>query len=416
MAVIHAGRRTTYGELTALRRRYESQEALRSGARIGVAIRDPASWIAALGALDSAGANALLLGARDSDELVVLRSTLNLDDLWQTSTPPEQAGETAPSERPGTVTLLTSGTTGEPKTIEHSWETLARPVRHGEGQEDARWLCAYPLRLYAGTQVMLQALVNGATLVIPEAPDPATVANLIVEAGVTHASGTPTFWRQLCLFGGRRSLARSELQQITLGGEAVPQDLLEALRKTVPSARIVHIYASTELGRLFSVTDGREGFPAEYLDAVPGGRVELEIRDGELFARSANAMIGGEDWTATGDLVQRVSGRVVFRGRRTDIINVGGSKVSPLRVEAALRQVEGVADLRIYSKSSSLAGQLVACDLVAEPAADPEEVKARLLKHARASLSAPEQPRIVRLVERIDSTAALKVARGERES
>ena len=76
-----------------------------------------------------------------------------------------------------------------------------------------------------------------------------------------HSSGTPTFWRQLLLFAPDDELSACRLEQITMGGEAVTQGLLDQLSGLFPQTRLVHIYASTELGRLFSVTDKRAGFP-----------------------------------------------------------------------------------------------------------------------------------------------------------
>src|SRR6185437_15562371 len=100
----------------------------------------------------------------------------------------------------GLVTILTSGTTGAPKAANHTWTTLAAPVRRDDRYLDTRWLAVYPLHLYAGTQVLLQALLNDAVLAVPASRDPAQAARTLRDAGVTHASATPTFWRQLLLF------------------------------------------------------------------------------------------------------------------------------------------------------------------------------------------------------------------------
>ena len=72
---------------------------------------------------------------------------------------------------------------------------------------------------------------------------------------------------------------------------------------------------------------------------------EIRVEDGELFVRSANAARGGEaSWTATNDLVGPVDDRFVFLGRRSEQINVGGNKVSPVAVERVLQSVPGVLD------------------------------------------------------------------------
>ena len=55
------------------------------------------------------------------------------------------------------------------------------------------------------------------------------------------------------------------LLQATLGGEIVDDRILSAITALFPKARIVHIYASTEAGVGFSVSDNRSGFPLNYL-------------------------------------------------------------------------------------------------------------------------------------------------------
>ena len=210
-------------------------------------------------------------------------------------------------------------------------------------------------------------------------------------------------------------------EQITLGGELSDQPLLDRLRALFPGARLVHIYATSELGRCFSVKDGRAGFPASFLAGHSEEGVELKLEDGELYVRSANAMRGihgsevgrGEDpgWIATGDLVERVGDRCFFAGRRTEILNVGGNKVHPMRVEQVVQQVPGVADVRVYGKSSSLVGQMVACEFVAAQDFVADQVRQAILEDCREKLSAHERPRFLEAVPQIILSEAGKKVR-----
>ncbi len=86
-------------------------------------------------------------------------------------------------------------------------------------------------------------------------------------------------------------------------------------------------------------------------------------------------MARGAEWLPTGDLIERVGDRCFFAGRRNDVINVGGNKVQPVRVEKVIQAIPGVRDVRVFSRSSSLVGQMVACEFVPEPGFDTEEVK-----------------------------------------
>ena len=116
------------------------------------------------------------------------------------------------------------------------------------------------------------------------------------------------------MFANHDLLRKVPLVQITLGGEVVDQPVLDKLRSLYPGARQVHIYATTELGRCFSVSDGLAGFPASYLNAPLPDGTELKVEDEELLIRSPNSMrmydplskqaASIADWFATGDVVE----------------------------------------------------------------------------------------------------------------
>ena len=384
-AIITRDAEVTWEQLTELKSRQLEDLAHLAGQRVGVVMTRSAGCVSALAALDELRCEVFLLDEHlEAPNLQTMAGTFEFHSVireiqedarsvWSIDTlqPPQQD----PSGRAaGGVTILTSGTTGKPKAARHTWETLARPVRRIESAADQRWALTYRPQLYAGLQVILQCLVNRGTLVmIPERAEPNEIVDMLVRHRVTCCSATPSYWRRLALFADRARFALAPLEQITLGGEVVDQPILDSLRDLFPNARITHIYATTELGRCFSVGDGQAGFPSQMLAKRDGGEVSLKVEEGELWIRSRNAMegydphgetapldIGSEGWVPTGDLVEIVDDRVQFRGRKSDIINVGGNKVSPLAVERVIRGVTGVDDVRVFGQSSSIAGQLVA--------------------------------------------------------
>jgi acyl-CoA synthetase (AMP-forming)/AMP-acid ligase II len=202
-----------------------------------------------------------------------------------------------------------------------------------------------------------------------------------------------------------RSLA---LEQITLGGEAVPGPLLEELRRLFPAARISQVYASAEAGSSVSVRDGRSGLPLSVLERGDSANVQFRIVDGELHARSRVGMLGyagqddeGDDWRPTGDLVEIEGDRIYFVGRRSEIINVGGVKVQPLRIEEIVSGIDGVALAHVYGRANPVTGQIVAVDVVAQPGADTDDLKERI-RAACASLPPAAQPRRIKFVETVE--------------
>jgi acyl-CoA synthetase (AMP-forming)/AMP-acid ligase II len=330
-------------------------------------------------------------------------------------------GELAsPPERTPAL-ILTTGTTGRPKAVRHDWGRLVAAAKHVEPRPGARWLLAYNLNQFAGVQVMIHVLLSRATLVVPSSFRPRDAVKVIRDFDVTHVSATPTFWRFVVSMLDEAAAGELPLRQITLGGEAVPGGLVERLSRLFPSARISQIYASTEFGSTVSVRDSEIGLPVSVLERGEDADVQMRIVDGELQIRSRVGMVGyyGEDdadadWRPTGDLVELRDDRIIFVGRTSDIINVGGIKVHPLPVEEIIGKVADVALVRAYARANPVTGQIVAVDVVARSGADTE----RLGDEIRASCDAlppAARPRRIRFVDELEMRGQ-KIVRGQEQA
>ncbi|MBP2315844.1 ANL family adenylate-forming protein [Azospirillum soli] len=310
------------------------------------------------------------------------------------------------------VLLETSGTTGTPKRARHDFERLRGRLR-GTADSSARWLLTYDSGAFAGLQVILTALASGATLIAVPGANAADLARAAVRHGATHISGTPSFWRAFLMTLGNE---RPPLTSITLGGEAADQPLLDRLQERFPNAKLRHIYASTEAGALFAVTDGRAGFPAAWLETGVDG-VGLRIRDGVLEVNSPRAMLGyadaaglSEDWLSTGDVVERRGDRVLFAGRLDGRVNVGGVKVSPEAVEQLLLAVPGVLDALVRPAANPITGHILTASVV--PLSGVEEAALRAaIRDASAALPPAARPRVISMVENIPLGSAGKKKR-----
>jgi acyl-CoA synthetase (AMP-forming)/AMP-acid ligase II len=102
---------------------------------------------------------------------------------------------------------------------------------------------------------------------------------------------------------------------------------------------------------------------------------------------------------------------VQFIGRLSDIINVGGNKVHPLVVERVIRELANVADARVFGVPSSIAGQLVACQVVPRAGADVDALRHEIGQHCVQRLDRYQCPRVIEIVPRLELTAAGKIAR-----
>ncbi|MGJ9412772.1 class I adenylate-forming enzyme family protein [Aeromicrobium sp. CF4.19] len=320
-----------------------------------------------------------------------------------------------PPRRPHIV--LTTGTTGAPKGAMHDWSRLLRTTEHTRSGAGQRWLLAYGLHQFGGQQVLIHVFASGATLVAPTPRRPREGLAAMREHDVTHVSATPTYWRFVLADMRADGLPAPSPRQVTMGGEAVPGHLLGALREAFPEASISQIYGSTEVGTTSSTGDDAPGLPASVLERGPDAPVQLKVQDGEMWIKSRIGMLGyygdapvDEDgWRPTGDLVEVVGDRVQFRGRSSEIINVGGVKVHPLPIEERVSGVPGVDMARVYGRPNPMTGAIVALEVVPAPGADQAALK-QALRDACDDLLPAARPRSITFVDDI-STSGGKILR-----
>ncbi len=308
---------------------------------------------------------------------------------------------------PGHVRLLTSGSTGEPKLIHHTWEslfTMAR-VRH---PRPARWLLTYQAGTYAWFQLATALMfIPHQGLVLAGGPSPSDLIAAASTSQVTAISSTPTFWRLALLQADPAMLGRlqSTLESLTLGGEPVDQPILDRLSGLFPAARLVHIYASSEVGASIIVADGRAGFPVEWLGDERRSP-QIRVEDGTLRLRSPHAAIGLEGWYDTGDIAEIRSGRVHLLGRLgRAVINVGGAKAFAADIERVILEHPFVLWCRVRGVRAPLVGQLVAAEIVPQPAGIGRPLpEAELTSFCAERLPTHMVPRIWERLERIPAT------------
>ena len=322
--------------------------------------------------------------------------------------------------------LLTSGTTGVPKLVSHDLATLTDALTDTRpGAEPVVWGTFYDIRRYGGLQIFLRAVHLGSLVPAdPGEPVPAFLERARA-AGVTHISGTPSHWRKVLMSGAVSTIAP---RYVRLSGEIADQAVLDALRAAYPQAIVAHAFASTEAGVAFEVRDGLAGFPASFIDA-PGGRVRLTVTADTLHVRSggnAHGYLGddagsfqrGSDGAVdTGDRLEERAGRYYFLGRQGGVINVGGLKVYPEEIEAVINSHPWVRMSLVRSRHNPITGAIVIAEVVLadetpEAQRPAPEVLARDLIHScRQSLAAYKVPASIRIVPRLEVSAAGKLVR-----
>ena len=322
--------------------------------------------------------------------------------------------------------LLTSGTSGVPKLVLHTLESLmsALPAGARAPAQALVWSTFYDIRRYGGLQVFLRG-VHAGSLVLSDPAEPVSdFLRRAAAAGVTHISGTPSHWRRTLMSGAAATIAPG---YVRLSGEIADQPILDSLRAAYPSATVAHAFASTEAGVAFEVRDGHAGFPAA-LVGTPG-TVELRVLDETLQIRSpgtaqrylgegAEPLRGPDGFVDTGDRLEAQGGRYYFMGRRGGVINVGGLKVHPEEVEAVINAHPWVRMSLVRARRNAITGAIVIAEVViaagesgrgAPPSADM--LARELTDRCRRSLAAHKVPAMIRIVPALEVSPSGKLVR-----
>ena len=268
--------------------------------------------------------------------------------------PAEEArGSAMPLGRPATI-VFTSGSTGAPKAVLHSYgnhyynalgSNRNLPLAAGD-----RWLLDLPLYHVGGLGIVFRCLLAGATVVMPDGVE--ALDTVLNRYEVTHLSVVVTQLHRL--LQQPDSVRYPSLRYILLGGSPVPLKLLE--RAAARGLPVFASYGCTEMASQVattgpgSTTDQRltSGKLLPHRKLRIGGEGDIQLAGETLFMGYVESdrllrPLTEDGWFATGDL-GRVDqdGYLTVIGRRDNRFFSGGETIHPEEIERALTDHDGV--------------------------------------------------------------------------
>jgi len=332
--------------------------------------------------------------------------------------------------------LYTSGTTGTPKGAVHRHANIAHVVE-GYGRqvlgitpEDRCYSVAKLFFAYGIGNSLFFPLATGATTILdPDPPTPASVAERLVTYRPTLFFAVPTFYAAL-LRADLDPAVFSSVRQAVSAGEPLPAELCRAFTAKygveiidgIGSTECLHIFLSNRPGEVRPGTTGVP-VPGYELRLVDGDGRDVEPgRPGSLLVKGASIATGywcrtdatrqvfqGE-WLRTGDTyVMDDLGYYTCLGRTGDMLKVGGIWVSPAEVEARLLEHPAVAMAAVVGMPDADGlDKPVACVVPAEGATAGAE---ELIAFCRAGLASFKRPREVLFVDELPTTPTGKLRR-----
>jgi acyl-CoA synthetase (AMP-forming)/AMP-acid ligase II len=332
--------------------------------------------------------------------------------------------------------IYTSGATGRPKGVMLSQRNLVANVDSilaylGLGAAD-RIVNVLPFYYSYGNSVLHTHLAVGGCVVVEDnLVYPHRVMEHIAAERATGFAGVPSTYALLLSRVKFDDYDLSALRYMTQAGGPMPVANIERLMRALPRVKLFVMYGQTEATARLSYLPPEKlaDKPGSIGVAIPG--VTLEIRDehgretgvdqpGEIWARGDNIMGGYwgdpettrqvlvDGWLKTGDMGRRdAEGYLYIEGRRSDMIKSGAHRIHPNEIEAAIAELDGVAEVAAVGTADEILGQVIKACVVLKPGAvlDVMQVKA----HCRERLAAYKIPKTVEFMAALPKTASGKV-------
>lgn len=314
---------------------------------------------------------------------------------------------------PGLV-LFSSGSTGKSKAALHDFIPLLEKFK--TPRRTMTVLTFLMIDHIGGINTLFYVLSNGGTAVTTADRDPDRVCAVMERHHVELLPTSPTFLNLLLMSEAYTRYDLSSLRLITYGTEMMPETILKKVHELFPSVRIQQTYGLSELGILRSKSQDSGSLWVK----VGGEDFNVKVKNGTLWIKARSAMMGylnapspfdEEGWLDTGDLVEQNGEYLRFKGRRSEIINVGGRKVYPAEVENVLLQIQNIKDATVRGERHPITGNVVVARI---NLTEPEEhisVRRRVRDFCREKLEPYKVPVKVEFVEKDQFTGRYKKSR-----
>jgi acyl-CoA synthetase (AMP-forming)/AMP-acid ligase II len=299
--------------------------------------------------------------------------------------------------------LFSSGSTGRSKASLLDFDGLTDKFRDAVPRP-YRTLTFLLLDHIGGINTLLHAVSHGSMIVTPPDRTPASICEAIERWKVELLPTSPTFLNMLLMSDAYRERDLSSLKLITYGTEPMPETTLRALHEALPGVRLKQTYGLSELGILPTQSRSSDSLWIR----IGAGGVEHKVIDGVLWVRSPRSMRGylnapdpfdADGWFNTEDMVELDGEYMIIRGRKSEIINVGGMKVYPTEVENVLLAAGNVRDVTVFGRRSPVVGQVVVARLSLLGPENVETAKTRLRSFCRSRLEDYKLPVMFELTD-----------------
>ena len=329
-----------------------------------------------------------------------------------------------PDLNPDKIVYLafTSGTTGLPKGVLHSDNTLLANgramVRDWHHNDQTILFSHSPLSHHIATVAIEQSLVAGFEVVVNDLPPGMKPLDWIVETGATYVMGVPTHAMDILAGMKRRGMDRlGKVSMFYMAGSVIPPQTAKAFLDM--GIKPQNIYGMTENGShqytlpdddvaTITGTCGRacHGYETRLWDQENPDREAKPGEIGEIGTRGALLMLGyfnnqaatensfnAGGWFMSGDLGRcDASGNLQIVGRKKDLIIRGGHNIYPAQIENLTVKHPAVLKAAAFPIADERLGERVCLAIITRDgtAVDADLMLEHLNEHGLSKYDMPE--------------------------
>ena len=341
------------------------------------------------------------------------------------------------------VMMFTSGTTGSPKGVMHTCNTLlacnkALSGRFGLTTDDVLLACSPVGHMTGYAAVMILGIYLGSTVVLQDIWEAKRGVTLMAAEGVTYTAASSPFLSDICNAVAEGAPRPTRLRSFLCGGAPIPPVLIARAASEL-ALKVCSLWGMTEslsstltepsrAAEKSSKTDGRalEGVDVRIVDfdgkPLPAGETgRLMVRGAQMslgyYKRPDLATYDAEGWFDTGDLAYMDDeGYIRINGRTKDVLIRGGENVPVVEIEALLYKHPAVATAAIVGYPDDRLGERACAFVELRPGAtlDLAAVQAYMAECKVAKQYWPERVEVVPAVPRTPSGKIQKFILRER--
>lgn len=286
--------------------------------------------------------------------------------------------------------VLTSGTTGRPKPLwrsESSWREFFDIQNNIFYINKDTKIFLHGSFSFTGVSNMVVAVLwSGGTVITTSSLRPIRWIQLIDKYHVDHIYALPTKLRLLV----RHCKSKLDCINYIIGGSQVlDRQLMEQLEQICPNMEFILYYGASELNYITYCT-GKEWLDREGTVGRPFPSVKIAEQNSVIYVTTKHHIEGIPDTYTVNDCGYIDSdGYLMFNGRRGDVINKGGYKISIPEMELYLQSLQGVSEVAVITINDEIRGEDFVAYVVLEDNAELSKI-IECIHHERPSVEWPK--------------------------